>query len=189
MDIKGVRIGSLAYQGWRDKKEEVMQKLPSQIEELRSKGCEIVVVSFHWGNEKEYSPTETQIALGRFAVDSGADLVVGHHSHRINPIELYKGKYICYSLGNFSFAGHSNPDDKSTYIFQIRFRVKDGIANGEAIRLIPCRISSRTDYNDFAPTPYDDEATIETVINLLKKYGKNLEYALEEYPTKWPDEE
>ena len=51
----------------------------------------IVIVSFHWGNELDYSPTERQIKMGRLAVDSGADLVIGHHSHRINPIEEYNG--------------------------------------------------------------------------------------------------
>ena len=61
----------------------------------------IVIVSFHWGIEKYYRPTENQLKMGRLAVDAGADLVVGHHSHRINPIEEYKGVYICYSLGNF----------------------------------------------------------------------------------------
>jgi len=189
MRVKGVTIGSLAYQGWRDRRDEVMAKLPTDIADLRAKGCDIVIVSFHWGNEKDYSPTETQIALGRGAVDAGADLVIGHHSHRINPIELYNGKYICYSLGNFSFAGNSKPDDMSTYIFQIRMRVMNGEVSNDAIKLIPCRISSRTDYNDFAPTPYDDQSKCETVINLLRQNGKKLDYALEDYPLKWPDEE
>lgn len=189
MIVKGVKIGSLAYQGWRDRKEELLSKLPADIDDLRSQGCDIIIISFHWGNEKDYSPTETQIALGRAAVDAGADLVIGHHSHRINPIELYNGKYICYSLGNFSFAGNKKPDDMSSYIFQIRMRIKDGVLSNDAIKLIPCRISSRTDYNDFAPTPYDDQSKCETVINLIKKNGQNLQYAVQDYPTKWPDEE
>lgn len=189
MIVKGVKIGSLAYQGWRDRKDEVLARLSPDIADLRNQGCDVVVVSFHWGNEKDYSPTETQIALGRSAVDAGADLVIGHHSHRINPIELYNGKYICYSLGNFSFAGNKKPDDMSTFIFQIRMRVKDGVVSNDAIKIIPCRISSRTDYNDFAPTPYDDESKSETVISVLRRNGKNLEYAIEEYPTKWPEED
>ena len=189
MILKGVKIGSLAYQGWRDRKEDVLARLPVDIGDLRAQGCDIVIVSFHWGNEKDYSPTETQIALGRSAVDFGADLVIGHHSHRINPIELYNGKYICYSLGNFSFAGNSNPDDMSSFIFQIRMRVKDGAVTNDAIKIIPIRISSRTDRNDFIPTPYEDQSKCETVISVMKNNGKNLQYALEEYPLAWPDEE
>lgn len=186
MTVKGVTIGSLAYQGWKDRRETVMQKLPEDIQSLRDQGCEIVIVSFHWGNEKDYSPTETQIMLGRAAVDAGADLVVGHHSHRINPIECYNGVYICYSLGNFSFAGNSKPDDMATFIFQIRMRVKDGAVSSESFRIIPCRISSRTDYNDFAPTPYTKDANIEAVVKVLKQNGKKLEYAVEEYPLEFP---
>lgn len=186
MTVKGVTIGSLAYQGWKDRRETVMEKLPGDIQSLRDQGCEVVIVSFHWGNEKDYSPTETQIMLGRAAVDAGADLVVGHHSHRINPIECYNGVYICYSLGNFSFAGNSKPDDMATFIFQIRMRVKDGTASSEAFRIIPCRISSRTDYNDFAPTPYTKDANIEAVVKTLKQNGKKLEYAVEEYPLEFP---
>ena len=186
MTVKGVTIGSLAYQGWKDRRETVLEKLPKDIQALRDQGCEIVIVSFHWGNEKDYSPTETQIMLGRAAVDAGADLVVGHHSHRINPIEYYNGVYICYSLGNFSFAGNSKPDDMATFIFQIRMRVKDGAASSESFRIIPCRISSRTDYNDFAPTPYTKDANIEAVVKTLKQNGKKLEYAVEEYPLEFP---
>ena len=116
-------------------------------------------------------------------------MVIGHHSHRINPIELYNGKYICYSLGNFSFAGNNKPKDMSTYLFQIRMRVKDGQIQDQGFIIIPCRISSRTDYNDFAPTPYAKAENIESVLSVLKKSSSKLEYAVESYPLKWPGEE
>ena len=186
MTVKGVKIGSLAYQGWKDRRDTVLEKLPKDIQSLRDEGCQVIIVSFHWGNEKDYSPTETQITLGRAAVDAGADLVIGHHSHRINPIEYYNGVYICYSLGNFSFAGNKKPDDMSTFIFQIRMRVKEGQASSEAFRIIPCRISSRTDYNDFAPTPYTKDTNIEAVVKTLQQNGKKLEYAVGKYPLEFP---
>lgn len=186
--VKGVKIGSLAYQTFGGRHNEIIQKLPGDIQELRDEGCEIVIVSYHWGAELDYYPNDNQVRLGRATVDAGADLVIGHHSHRINPIEYYNGKYICYSLGNFSFAGNNKPNDMSTFIFQIRMRVKDGEVNSESIKIIPCRISSRTDYNDFAPTPYLKDNHIEAVIKTLKQNGKRLEYAVEEYPLIWPDE-
>ena len=93
---------------------------PEALAALRAQGCQIVIVSYHWGEEKDYVPNERQVPLGRATIDAGADLVIGHHSHRINPIEVYKGKYICYSLGNFSFAGNTRPDDMDTFIFQQR---------------------------------------------------------------------
>lgn len=186
--VKGVKIGSLAYQTFGGRHDELLQKVPEDIQALRDEGCEIVIVSYHWGNELDYYPNDNQVRLGRGTIDAGADLVIGHHSHRINPIEYYNGKYICYSLGNFSFAGNSKPSDMSTYIFQIRMRVKDGEVTNDAFKIIPCRISSRSDYNDFAPTPYTKDTHIEAVVRTLKQNGKRLTYAVEDYPLRWPEE-
>lgn len=146
----------------------------------------IVIVSFHWGNELDYVPTERQIKMGRLAVDSGADLVVGHHSHRINPIEQYNGVYICYSLGNFCFAGHNKPKDMNSFIFQTRFRIsKSGDVSNLGFRIIPIRITSVKDRNDFTPTPVTDERKQTDIINVLKDNGKKLTYAVAEYPVEW----
>lgn len=187
--VKGVKIGSLAYQTFGGRHDELIAKVPDDIQALRDEGCQIVIVSYHWGAEMDYSPNDNQVRLGRATIDAGADLVIGHHSHRINPIEYYNGKYICYSLGNFSFAGNNKPSDMATYIFQVRMRVRDGETTSEAFKIIPCRISSRTDYNDFAPTPYTKDTHIEAVLSTLAENGKKLEYAVDSYPLKWPDEE
>lgn len=189
LTVKGVKIGSLAYQTFGGRHDELIEKVPGDIQALRDEGCQIVIVSYHWGDEEDYYPNKNQIRLGRATVDAGADLVVGHHSHRINPIEYYNGAYICYSLGNFSFAGNNKPSDMSTFLFQIRMRIRDGEVSSEAFKIIPCRISSRTDYNDFAPTPYTKDSNIETVLRTLRENGKRLDYAVETYPLKWPDEE
>ena len=139
------------------------------------------------GEELDYSPRNNQIMLGRAAIDAGADLVIGHHSHRINPVEYYNGRYIVYSLANCSFAGNNKPSDMLTFIFQIRFKMKDGEIVGTPFRIIPCRISSRKDYNDFAITPLTETANINTVIAALTNRTniKNLEYAVTTYPLEW----
>ena len=149
----------------------------------------LVIVSFHWGLEptksnpsRGYIPTDNQIRLGHMAVDAGADLIVGHHSHRIQPIEKYQGVLICYSLGNFCFAGNSAPSDMSSMLLQVRFRIKDGKVSFRDFRIIPIRISSRKDKNDFVPTPFDPGAQVDSVLSTLKSNGKNLEYAVDEYP-------
>lgn len=147
----------------------------------------IVIVSFHWGREKDYVPTQLQIKMGRLAVDSGADLVIGHHSHRINPIEEYNGVYICYSLGNFCFSGNDRPDDMNSYLFQTRFKVskdRKTITN-TGFRIIPIRITSVKDKNNYVPTPVTDSSKIEGIINTLKDNGKKLEYAVLDYPLEW----
>ena len=183
IEVKGVEIAMLSYL-CIDRYESLWDKVPADIQAAKEK-YPIVICNFHWGNEKDYSPTKNQIKMGRLAVDSGADLVLGHHSHRLNPIEQYKGVYICYSLGNFCFAGNSKPSDMSSFMFQTRFRVKDGVVSNEGFRIIPIRISSRTDYNDFTPTPLTKDTAIDSVLTTLKENGRKLEYAVPEYPLDW----
>lgn len=64
--------------------------------------CDVLVVSVHWGDE--YKPhTARQTKFARLAIDSGADIVVGHHPHVPQDVEIYNNKPIMYSLGNFIF--------------------------------------------------------------------------------------
>ena len=64
---------------------------------------DFVVVNIHWGYEYHESPSQTQKEIAYSLVDSGADLIIGHHPHIIQPMEVYKNKAIFYSLGNFIF--------------------------------------------------------------------------------------
>lgn len=65
-----------------------------------------IVLYLHWGGRVEggFYPDFDQPQIARRLVDAGADLIIGHHSHTLQPYEKYKGKYIFYSLGNFCFA-------------------------------------------------------------------------------------
>jgi poly-gamma-glutamate synthesis protein (capsule biosynthesis protein) len=65
--------------------------------------ADVVIVSMHSGVEYVQELTSFQKELSRIAIDAGADLVIGHHPHVVQKYELYKGKYIFYSLGNFLF--------------------------------------------------------------------------------------
>ena len=150
--VKGVTIAMFTYQQYREKVQELLVQVPLDIARAKAQ-YDIVIVSFHWGQELDYKPNQNQINLGRAAIDAGADLVLGHHSHRINPIERYKDRYIVYSLGNFSFAGNNTPSDMSTFLFQVRFNVKENQVMTDAFRIIPCRISSKTTETISRPHP------------------------------------
>jgi poly-gamma-glutamate capsule biosynthesis protein CapA/YwtB (metallophosphatase superfamily) len=69
--------------------------------------ADIVVVAIHWGVELDTQPRQADIRLGRRLVDAGADVIFGHHSHRLQPMDVYKGRPIFYSLGNFVWPRHS----------------------------------------------------------------------------------
>ncbi len=145
----------------------------SVVQALRDKGAEVIVVSIHWGVERIYSPTDKQVTLAHMAIDAGADIIYGHHSHTLMPIEYYNGGVIYYSLGNFSFGGNRNPDDKDTAIIQQEIlRHEDGTVElGETI-ITPCRVSSITNRNDFKPTPYavDDPDYVRAMAKLNGTY-------------------
>ena len=69
--------------------------------------ADVVVVNFHWGAEKWTSPKEYQIHFAHLAIDLGADLVLGHHPHVLQGLEVYKNRLIAYSLGNYAFGSRS----------------------------------------------------------------------------------
>jgi len=62
--------------------------------------CDYLVVALHWGIEKQTKPTAYQVALGKAAVEAGADLVWGAHPHVLQPTATYRGAPILYSTGN-----------------------------------------------------------------------------------------
>lgn len=159
VDVKGIKVGLVGIYELNDHLERTTQ-LKENIAKVRSEGAQLVIVIFHWGNEKEEVPDENQMTLGRMAIDEGADLVCGHHPHVLQGIEEYKGRNIVYSLGNFCFGGNSYPSDMDTMIFQQTFTIdKDGVKMDNVTNIIPCSISSEYGYNNYQPTPAEgDEA-------------------------------
>ena len=160
MDVKGVKVGLVGIYELNDHLER-KQQLEDNINKVKEEGAQLVIVIFHWGNEKETVPDSNQMTLGRLAIDLGADLVCGHHPHVLQGIEEYKGKNIVYSLGNFCFGGNSSPSDMDTMIFQQTFTItNDGVQDDNVTNIIPCSISSASDYNNYQPTPSQgDEKT------------------------------
>lgn len=169
--IKDIKIGLLGYNGWSNS-ENVKKQIKNDIESLKADGCQLVIVSFHWGIERKNYPNSVQKDLGRFTIDSGADLVIGHHPHVIQGIENYKGKYIVYSLANFCFGGNHNPSDKDTFIFQQIFEFKNGEkTDSDKINIIPCLVSSVKHRNNYQPTPVEgDEA--KRILQRIEKYSE-----------------
>ncbi len=163
-DINGIPVGMISIQAAyrtgdtvKDKEyydTQFLMDLTDQcIADVKKKGAKLILVNFHWGVETKYTPSTQQKELGHHAIDAGANLVIGHHPHRIQPVEYYNGCYILYSLGNFCFGGNSNPKDKDTFIWRQYFTFLDGHLQQESPAiLVPCSISSTSARNDFKPT-------------------------------------
>ncbi len=117
--IKGLRIAYFAYYGTHKHSDSYPAKIDSagtalrqlpiikeDIEKYRN-DVDYIIVNFHWGIEKAEYPEENQVSFAHSVIDYGADIIVGHHPHVLQGIEIYKGKIIAYSLGNFIFGGNS----------------------------------------------------------------------------------
>jgi hypothetical protein len=155
MKVKDVPVGLIglnALNAWPE------EQLLTELEKVKNKGAKLIVVYFHWGTELDAYPDENQRYLAHLAIDHGAHLVLGSHPHVIQGVETYKGRKICYSLGNFCFGGNSNPWDKDTMIFRQTFTFTDGKLTGnDEGQIIPCRISSTPYYNDYCPVILEGE--------------------------------
>lgn len=102
---------------------------------------DVLIVSFHWGIEGTTKPSAHQRRIAQAVIDAGADVIIGHHPHVLQPVEIYKGKTIAYSLGNFVF-DNPRPLCCETMILIINFS-----ATGEQrIKEVPCYIKNAQPY-------------------------------------------
>ena len=95
--LRGLKIGLLAYYWPPD--------LPLVDVHAARKKVDVLFVFMHWGMDDVAEPMELQRRLGRDFIEAGADVVVGTHSHVLQPVDWYQGKLIAYGLGNFVFSG------------------------------------------------------------------------------------
>lgn len=110
------------------------ERVLEDIAKYRNKADHVVLL-FHWGGDNEgyMFPNQKQVNDARNFIDAGASLIVGGHSHTLQPYEIYKGKHIYYSLGNFCFddthcEGRVNvrqPKEKETMVLKVNF-TKEG---------------------------------------------------------------
>ncbi len=89
--------GGIAWVDWSS-----MDAIIQDIQNAKSQ-VDILAVSIHAGEEYQPKPNEFQKAFAQAAIEAGANLIVGHHSHVVQPFEHYKDGWIAYSLGNFVF--------------------------------------------------------------------------------------
>ena len=94
-------------------------EVANQVKDAKAK-CDVLAVSFHWGIEYMKKPTERQKTLAHLCIDNGADLVLGHHPHVLQTVEVYKGRPIVYSMGAFVWDAKVFGADKSAvYVFEL----------------------------------------------------------------------
>ena len=92
--------------------------------ETAKKEVDILVVTFHYGDEYKKEPNARQKEVSRKAIDYGADIVIGHHPHVTQPVEKYNEGYIAYSLGNFIFDQYFSEETMRGFILKAKIQDK-----------------------------------------------------------------
>lgn len=170
---KGIRIGLLGY--YELNNPNIYEDLDKGLEYMKQAKVNLIFVSFHWGIERNLVQSSTQTKLAHYAIDNGADLIIGHHPHVIQGIEKYKDKYIVYSLANFVFGGNQNPADKDTLIFQQTFNFENNKLVNTSINIIPASVSSIKERNNYQPLILEGSEK-ERVLTKILKNSVNLDY-------------
>jgi poly-gamma-glutamate capsule biosynthesis protein CapA/YwtB (metallophosphatase superfamily) len=93
---------------------------------------DFVILIMHSGTEYVPNPNQRQIDFARAGIDAGVEMVIGHHPHVVQSAEIYKGKYIFYSLGNFVFDQMWSQDTREGIILSVSFN-RDGVKDLEFI--------------------------------------------------------
>jgi poly-gamma-glutamate capsule biosynthesis protein CapA/YwtB (metallophosphatase superfamily) len=130
IERQGLRIAVLGYNEFKPRAFEAGVDRPgiawsedsqvvSDIRAARANGADLVIPFMHWGWELEPQASERQRQLARLMIDAGADVVVGGHAHVTQGVEIYRGKLIVYSLGNFLFDGFESPQAKRGWLLRL----------------------------------------------------------------------
>lgn len=101
---------------------------------------DFLIVSLHWGVEESNFISQEQRAFAKRLIDNGVDIILGHHPHVIQPIEIYKGKPIIYSMGNYIF-DQNDENNKQGMVVSIIIQDRDI----ERLEVIPIYIQNKSE--------------------------------------------
>ena len=149
----GVKIGFVGMERtyWYYKHRNLLR---SQVEALRDEGCQVIIGVMHGGVEYKKRHQRDQKDFAYAMLDYGVDIVVGHHPHVLQGIEVKDSRTICYSIGNFVFGGNSKIRAPYTAMFQFTFSFSDDNRYlGHQLNIIPALPSGEKDFNNYQPIP------------------------------------
>ncbi len=144
-----------------------------EIRRLKSEGqANAIVVIEHMGTEYDAKRHESQERTSASFIKNGADLVIMHHPHVVQGIDVVENRTVCYSLGNFVFGGNTQirtepyrtREATSLYTLVVQAELHfsdDGVYQGQQVYLYPGFISGSAPVNDYQPRPvFGEEAAL-----------------------------
>lgn len=170
----GIKIGFAGLYCAEDEVKDCKPDIDRVVDGLNEQGVDTIILSMHWGLEAKYTQSKNQEETAHYAIDKGVEMIIGHHPHRIQGLEIYNGKYIVYSLSNFSFGGHKSPSDIDSFIFHVDLTYEDNTLADTKIEVIPVYISSTgTKWNNYKPIILEGDEK-QRVLQKIQKYSKNI---------------
>lgn len=161
LEKNGFVIAVICHGLWYESQAAQIEKRIQQA----SRHSDYQIVFYHGGAEAHHHPEPWRVRASRRLVDAGADLVLGNHPHVLQPVEVYNGAYIVYSLGNFCFGGNSRPEN-ATMICKLFLTVSEGRLQKQEVYFIPCYVYTG-EVNNWQPAPIDDPLRIQYVLDFL----------------------
>ena len=126
--------------------------LKNQVEALNAAGCQMVIAVVHGGEEYNPKHWRVQEQFAEAVIGYGADLVIGHHPHVLQGINVMDGRTVCYSLGNFVFGGNAKVRAPYTAMFQFELSfAESGEYMGHQLTIIPALPSGNKEQNNYQP--------------------------------------
>lgn len=162
LESDGIKISLFCVETWDNIV--TSGEICSRIQEY-SEETDLQIVFFHSGTEGIHYPDPHKIEYAHQFVDAGADLVVGSHPHVLQPIEVYNGVTIVYSLGNFVYGGNTHPENR-TIVYTHTFSFENRKLSDSYSEIHPCYIYTG-EMNAFQPTLIDDETDRQIVLDFM----------------------
>lgn len=133
--------------------------------------ADLVIVSIHWGSDYVSTISAYQRTLAHACIDRGAAAVLGHHPHILNGLEIYQGKLIAYSLGNFAF-GSLNKKARDSAILRLGF---DGQGGFRWVRIYPVNVNNyEVNFQSRLRLGADAERVLQDLRRLSAPYGTRI---------------
>jgi len=122
------------------------------VRKLKQQGANAVVVSLHFGQEYHTLHNTAQTSIAHAMIDAGADLVIGHHPHVAQGLEIYRDRTILYSLGNFVFGGNAQVRSQPCLIGRVTLTFgAEGEYQAQQLRLYAANMSGTEGENNYQP--------------------------------------
>lgn len=164
----GLKVGMLGYLGFNTSyvsDEKILEDIHmmKEVEQV-----DYIIAAMHWGGQNTQEVNWRQKQMGRMLIDNGVDLVYGNHPHVLQEVEIYNGKPIYYSLGNFLFIDYKSAVDPDGAMINVQLE-KDGFGEISAsFTHTPILWSGDPVKNTYMPKHMEDPFMIRRTLDKLK---------------------